>query len=370
MKKIYILFVLLLSASCSTVIKEILDEKLVDSEVEKIAPEVKHEPSPKEKVYIDRDFVKVKNTPKVKKFCRKISKKFLHWGWGHSRCESFSWHHVRDSYLGDPLMWVTYGDEEEHKDKPKNVTMIMCGVHGDEITPIKFCFDVLHYLYKLEPNTDEHKNFKDNLIVVAPIANPDSFFRKRPSRTNYRGVDINRNFPTKDWDTRALKLWREWYRKDKRRFPGNKPLSEPETYFQVNLIKRYNPNRIISVHAPLTILDYDGPSVANAPHGHHEVALSAKHLLVQMSKKAKDYKIKNYPFFPGSLGNYAGNERNIPTYTLELPTSDNRKHKEYWDKFRNSIDYAMFSSNKNSAFVSNDSEKNSKASSENTNKKN
>ena len=41
-----------------------------------------------------------------------------------------------------------------------------------------------------------------------------------------------------------------------------------------------------------------------------------------MSKKASGYKITDYPFFTGSLGNYAGNERQIPTYTLELPNSD------------------------------------------------
>ena len=42
----------------------------------------------------------------------------------------------------------------------------------------------------------------------------------------------------------------------------------------------------------------------------------ASQLLVQMSRKASGYRIKNYPFFPGSLGNWAGNERGIPTYTL------------------------------------------------------
>ena len=52
-------------------------------------------------------------------------------------------------------------------------------------------------------------------------------------------------------------------------------------------------------------------------------------LLVQMSKKADGYKVGNYPFFPGSLGNWGRNERGIPTYTLELPTSDNRLHRKY-----------------------------------------
>ena len=40
---------------------------------------------------------------------------------------------------------------------------------------------------------------KDKKIVIAPLVNPDGFFSKPPKRTNSRGVDINRNFPTRDW---------------------------------------------------------------------------------------------------------------------------------------------------------------------------
>ena len=116
-------------------------------------------------------------------------------------------------------------------------------------------------------------------------------------------------------------------------------MSEPETVFQVNLIRRYRPDKIISVHAPMTILDYDGPS--DHVHG-GEVGTRANQLLIQMSEKAKGYRIKDYPFFAGSLGNYAGNERNIPTYTLELPSSDAGRHRQYWKLFRGAIESAIF----------------------------
>ena len=211
------------------------------------------------------------------------------------------------------------------KKREKNTTLVLCGVHGDEITPIKFCFDILHHLQK-----NSHL-YKDTLIAVAPIVNPDSFFRRKPTRVNARGVDINRNFPTRDWQRLAQKIWRDRYRSDKRRNPGKKPLSEPEVLFQMNLIRRYRPNRIISVHAPLTLLDYDGPTTTNAKN----------RLLIQMSKYAKGYKVKNFPFFPGSLGNWAGHERNIPTYTLELPSSDYMKHKKFWNMFKEALHVAF-----------------------------
>jgi murein peptide amidase A len=277
--------------------------------------------------------VKPKLSKKILKYCELIDKKFYLYGWGKSQCKDYHWHHVRSSHLGRPLIWLTYGDEKAHKKSSKNMTMIFCTVHGDEITPTKLCFDIIE---DLEARIDDpllKDQYRDSLIVVAPIVNPDSFFKKYPTRTNQRKVDINRNFPTKDWKKSAIKLWKSRYKSDKRRFPGHKALSEQETIFQVNLIKRYKPNKIISVHAPLTIIDYDGP--------HKKRAQNANQLLVQMSNDARGYRIKDYPFFTGSLGNWAGNERHIPTYTLELPSSDNRQSKKYWNQFKEAIRSAV-----------------------------
>ncbi|RPJ79241.1 MAG: hypothetical protein EHM20_01955, partial [Alphaproteobacteria bacterium] len=47
------------------------------------------------------------------------------------------------------MPWIVYGDtSDEGKPafKQKDVDIIMCGVHGDEITPVKFCFDIMNHL--------------------------------------------------------------------------------------------------------------------------------------------------------------------------------------------------------------------------------
>jgi len=270
---------------------------------------------------------------KLRTYCDKIDKVFNKYHWQNSHCSEYEWNHVRNSVKSDPLLWVTYGDESKAKEERSEITLILCGVHGDEITPIKFCFDIMNHL-------DQHPMlYQGRLVVVAPIVNPDSFFKSRPTRTNARKIDINRNFPTNDWNRDARRLWATRYRKDPRRYPGEKSLSEPEVVFQVNLIKRYSPDKIISVHAPLTLLDYDGPKELQAKGEAGKEG--ATELLIQMSKKANDYKITNYPFFPGSLGNWAGNELNIPTYTLELPSSDNSKSQEYWQLFKEAIHGAI-----------------------------
>jgi len=76
---------------------------------------------------------------------------------------------------------------------------------------------------------------------------------------NAHGVDCNRNFDTQDWKKEALSSWKRKFKSDKRRFPGYKPDSEPETLFQKALIEKVKPAKIISIHSPLNVLDYDGP---------------------------------------------------------------------------------------------------------------
>lgn len=259
------------------------------------------------------------NSLKIQNFCKKLDKKFATYNWKNSYCERFKWNSVRSSHFGNPIMWTTLEGKEYTKDS--KTTLLMCGVHPDEITPVKFCFDILNDFYK------RPELFTNSRIIVAPIVTTDPFFFKKPTRTNSKKVDVNRNFPTNDWNKSALKLWEKKYYKNKRRFPGHKSLTEQETIFQVNLIKLYNPNYIISVHAPLQLLDYDGPSLKSKD------SIETKKILTQMSKKAGNYKIANYPFYPGSLGNWAGNERGIPTFTLELPNSDWNKTDKYFKVF-------------------------------------
>jgi protein MpaA len=282
--------------------------------------------------------------PDLIKYCQKIENDFKEKGWGKSRCSDINWEYHRKSNLGDPIMFVTFGDLAEKEKLQLDTTVVFCGVHGDEVTPIKFCFDIIFDLLDRQNNSDEKEKlkFKNKFIVIAPIVTPDSYFKRKPTRTNSNGVDVNRNFPTRDWGSLAIKTWIRAYSKDKRRFPGNKPMSEAEVIFQMNLVKRFRPEKIISVHAPLTLLDYDGPD-KNQKDAKVNTA-KAKELLVQMSKEANSYRIKDYPFFPGSLGNWAGNELGIATYTLELPTSDERKTKEYWDLFQSAISAAFLDS--------------------------
>lgn len=128
------------------------------------------------------------------------------------------------------------------------------------------------------------------------MVNPDGFAAK--TRTNANRVDINRNFPTKDWEAQAVKLWKSQTSSNPRRFPGDKSGSEPETQCILGHMEEYKPDFVISVHTPLRVLDFDGPKVTYPKY---------------------DYlPWKSLGHFPGSLGRYLWFERSTPVLTMEL----------------------------------------------------
>jgi protein MpaA len=229
------------------------------------------------------------------------------------------WRMGGTSVEGRPLVFAEFGEPSA-----SNTTLVLSAVHGDEITPLYLGIEVAHWL------VEHQKDYGKAHVIIAPMVNPDGFFRKPRTRTNAHGVDVNRNFATHDWPERALKAWKVKYRSDPRRFPGSAARSEPETLFQEELIRLVKPNKILSIHSPLNHLDYDGPSAIS-------LSKFPRDYVAECLKLRARLKAVSTGFFPGSLGNYAGQELGIPTLTLELPTADSRKAEAYWNQFSKGI---------------------------------
>ncbi|MBQ4646242.1 MAG: hypothetical protein IJB79_02725 [Candidatus Gastranaerophilales bacterium] len=163
--------------------------------------------------------------------------------------------------------------------------LLIIGVfHGDEKQGEYF---INSYLKK-------SPSFGKNSLYFIPKLNPSG------TRKNNNGVDLNRNFPTKNW---------ELGEKTSDYYGGEKPASEIETKFLVNLINENNFSAIITIHAPYKTVNYDGPAQ-------------------ELAKKVS--KIVGYPTSsdigyatPGSFGTYCGKERNIPTLTIEVDEEEN-----------------------------------------------
>jgi protein MpaA len=161
-----------------------------------------------------------------------------------------------------------------------NSSILIIGCfHGDEPQG-KYLID--EYL-KIKPDT--------NLLFI-PCLNEYGF--EHNVRTNKNGVDLNRNFPTKNWILSKKDNF----------FGGCEPASEEETRFVFDIIEKYKPKLILTLHAPYKVVNFDGP---------------AKEIADKMSKII-GYPVEEsigYPT-PGSFGTWAGVERQIPTITLEL----------------------------------------------------
>lgn len=172
--------------------------------------------------------------------------------------------------------------------------LVLGGIHGDEMSSSSLVF---HWIGLAQSEVDPvapaiHWRF-------IPTLNPDGLFAKPARRVNARGVDLNRNFPTPNWAKESRLYWEARTRRDPRRWPGNQPLSEPESRFLQQQLDAFKPNLIVSVHAPFGVLDFDGPT--QPPH-----------------KLGRLY-LDQVGVYPGSLGNYGGVHRGVPVVTIELP---------------------------------------------------
>ncbi len=187
-------------------------------------------------------------------------------------------------------------EDHLHTDQPKPRrrprVLVIGGIHGDELSSTSLAF---HWI-ALAVDTGGDMDWR-----FVPAVNPDGLLQPRPSRTNARGVDLNRNFPTPGWVKDAPEYWAKRTKKDPRRYPGPAALSEPETRFLQDTMDRWKPDLIVSVHAPYGVLDYDGPSIPPERLGR--------------------LFLDRVGIFPGSLGHYGGVHRGVPVVTIELPSA-------------------------------------------------
>jgi protein MpaA len=253
--------------------------------------------------------------------CDELAARFHGYKWKEDACGQIAWKADLKSSDGWPLLYAEFGSGPE-------TTLLLGGVHPDELTPIAIAFRAAKHLAKNPGVLDGRAH-----VVIAPLVNPDGFLREKVSRANAHGIDVNRNFFTLDWYEKARKLWVDKRRSIASHFPGLFPNSEIETIFQIQLIDQYRPDKIMSIHAPLGFLDYDGPGDGPKLAGRTPNEIRAKRLATEVSEKSRHYRIVDYPFYPGSLGNYAGNERHIPTVTLEFESTNPAMLEPYWQQF-------------------------------------
>lgn len=189
-----------------------------------------------------------------------------------------------------PIRMVTLGEG------PDSV-LILATIHGNENAGTPLTARLVEYL-------DIHPELLAGRTVhIVPVVNPDGYFHDR--RFNAHGVDLNRNFPAEN-------------RNNYRRSSGPEPLSEPESAALAEILSDTAPARIVSMHEPLRVIDWDGPGAELARH----------------MGRFCDLPVERLGARPGSLGSYAGETLGIPIITLEFPQgAGDRPAGELWDDY-------------------------------------
>lgn len=186
------------------------------------------------------------------------------------------------SVEGRPIEVLCFGSG------PRTI-LLMAGVHGDETCGVDVVSGIARKLENVAPESLPDR------IVVMPLCNPDAY--AAGTRRNAHNIDINRNFPTEDFDG------------GEDRPGGVEPASEPETRAILEVVSHFDPCLIITLHEALACVNYNGELAAP---------------IAERMSCACDLPVMGdigYPC-PGSMGTYYGWERELPVITLELPKPD------------------------------------------------
>lgn len=202
--------------------------------------------------------------------------------------ESFS---IGKSKLGETIRVFRFGNG-------RRKILALGGIHGDETSAVRLCWDMVFYFKK--HLTKIPKNVK---LIIIPLLNPDGYFFH--TRVNAAGVDINRNFPTKNWQKKIYIL--------RATLPdGGGPgrSSERETRALIKFIEKEKPYLNIAYHSRAGFIypEMDDPIGIYYSRA-YERASGIKVLLIDWSKTY--YKVT------GSFAQWLIREEGLHTFTIE-----------------------------------------------------
>jgi len=204
---------------------------------------------------------------------------------------------VGQSLDGRLIECQVYGDGPD-------VFLLIATIHGNEAAGTPLAAKFVEWL------AAHPQELEGRRVVVVPVANPDGMADN--TRHNKSGVDLNRNFPAANFDAEA-------------KVHGPTPLSEPESRALMRVLCQYFPNRVVTIHQPLSCVDYDGPF---------------KDLAEAMAAKCK-LPVKHLGSRPGSLGSFVGLTLARPIITLELPEDAGMDGDVLWKEYGEALIAAL-----------------------------
>ena len=184
--------------------------------------------------------------------------------------------------LDRPIIALHFAPPSELAQKPPVV--LFGAIHGDEPLGV-------HCLAELAAELEAAPPGRDTWII--PALNLDGLLAG--TKNNANDVDLNRNFAAANWRAAHEPGY----------FPGAAPASEPETRALAALIERLGATRLVALHSPFRVVNYDGAGRA----------------LAALMGEQNGYEVSGdigYPT-PGSFGSRYGVDLGCEVITLEIP---------------------------------------------------
>jgi hypothetical protein len=152
----------------------------------------------------------------------------------HLFAEDPSWEvkkfQIGESYLKEKILGYTFGHGARK-------ILVLGGIHGDETSAIYLSWALQHY-YSVQKS-----RIPANItLYIIPVFDLDGYYLH--TRLNARGVDLNRNFPTANWEA-GIHVLKAFLPKG----GGQVAQSESETKALVNFIQKEKPYLTIAYHS-------------------------------------------------------------------------------------------------------------------------
>ncbi len=182
--------------------------------------------------------------------------------------------------------------------------LLMGGIHGDEPLGVHLAQKTLEFL------AGDAKKAQPEVKVpwaLIPVLNVDGF--RAGTRVNGRGVDLNRNYPSKSWTPGF---------EQERYNPGPAPGSESEIKAVVDFIQTYRPRLVIHCHSWKPMV------VAAGESGRADAERLSRSSGYQVVPEI------GYPT-PGSLSQYGWVDNQIPVICIE--EADETLESSVWPNF-------------------------------------
>jgi protein MpaA len=177
------------------------------------------------------------------------------------------------------------------------------GLHGNEKSSV---LTLNSWIDELERN---YQNIPaDKSVIVIPNASPDSYVSS--SRLNANGVDLNRNFPSYNWQS-GVHIPGGVYLENG---GGISALSEPESNALANYLINSAPRLVLTYHATAGAVIYNEAGDSSTYSSVYSNLSGYSNI-----SSAEEDGLFNYPT-TGELEDWLRDKRNVPTLLVELAT--------------------------------------------------